>query len=321
LTLGVCQAVALARICQTPVVTSRAALEPIDTRTTFPSTATRWERSLVFEHLPIRRSYGSVGLGLSLALHVSVGFAAALLHAPFRAPSLLPVEAGPNSIALTASMASAGNADEGDVNTVEVSLPTDLPAERETVAPQLAPEMNLARNHPTRNLVATAPPTKDLLELPSEELLALIEPDVDRVEPSGDPTMNSQRDATLPRAVIDVSLKIEQVSAALRSDPSPNSAAINGAEVDEQPAPVYNPGPTYPIESRKARETGRVLLSVTVAVNGTVSAAEIAESSGFAALDRAALDVVRRWRFRPAQRAGQPVEHTIGVPVRFRLSD
>jgi len=51
-----------------------------------------------------------------------------------------------------------------------------------------------------------------------------------------------------------------------------------------------------------------------VPINVTVAA-----SSQSRDLDRAALDAVRRWRFRPAQRDGQPVAGTVVVPIEFKL--
>jgi protein TonB len=45
----------------------------------------------------------------------------------------------------------------------------------------------------------------------------------------------------------------------------------------------------------------------------------VSETSGFNALDAAAVEAVRDWRFRPAQRAGVPVAASITTAVHFRL--
>jgi protein TonB len=47
----------------------------------------------------------------------------------------------------------------------------------------------------------------------------------------------------------------------------------------------------------------------------------ILESSGFSALDAAAVQAVREWRFRPAQRAGLPVAGSLTTAVHFRLEN
>ncbi len=63
-------------------------------------------------------------------------------------------------------------------------------------------------------------------------------------------------------------------------------------------------------------------LRVLVGSDGVVRRAEIAESSGFDALDDAALETVRRrWRFVPARRGGTAVESWVLVPIRFALTE
>ncbi|MBS0210687.1 MAG: energy transducer TonB [Planctomycetes bacterium] len=269
----------------------------------------------------IRRSYWAAGVGVSLAFHVGVACAAVVLHALFRPAGALPIEAGPNSMALMASMASAGNADRGEQEAIDITLPTELPPDRETVAPELAPELHLARHSRVRDLTRLSSPSETTREPTSDVPVAMLTPVLERVESGGDPTMNSEQDVTLPRAIVEPLLKIEQVSSAVRSDPSPSSDPIAGADIDRQPSPLYNPSPAYPTDARRVRAVGTVLLSVTVAATGTVKAATVLESSGNESLDAAALDVIWRWRFRPALRHGQPIDHTIGVPIRFRLAE
>ena len=80
-----------------------------------------------------------------------------------------------------------------------------------------------------------------------------------------------------------------------------------------------NPEPEYPSLSRRQREQGLVKLRVHVTEEGRAGEVTLHMSSGYERLDRAALDAVRRWRFRPAQRAGTPVSGWVVVPVRFEL--
>jgi periplasmic protein TonB len=83
-----------------------------------------------------------------------------------------------------------------------------------------------------------------------------------------------------------------------------------------------NPPPPYPARARRLGEQGTVTLRILVAADGSVANAEIAHSSGFDTLDRAALETVRtRWRFVPARRAGAPVKSWVLVPIRFALSE
>lgn len=80
---------------------------------------------------------------------------------------------------------------------------------------------------------------------------------------------------------------------------------------------VETPPPDYPPELACDDVGGKVILRVTVGLDGTPSSVEVAQSSRTAALDLAAQEAVRTWRFRPATRGGQPLEKTIQVPVTF----
>nr|WP_255568992.1 energy transducer TonB [Neoroseomonas alba] len=95
-----------------------------------------------------------------------------------------------------------------------------------------------------------------------------------------------------------------------------------GAAVPPGPDPGYrNAPPDYPAEARRRGEEGVVRLAVSVAPDGQVTRVEVALTSGFPALDRAALEAAQRWRFRPATRAGLPVAGTLTTAVHFRLQD
>jgi len=80
-----------------------------------------------------------------------------------------------------------------------------------------------------------------------------------------------------------------------------------------------NIAPEYPIDSRRAGEEGLVVIHAQVSAEGTVTAAEVAESCGYERLDAAALEAVLHWRFQPALHDGQPVAQPVDVPIRFRL--
>jgi TonB family protein len=81
-----------------------------------------------------------------------------------------------------------------------------------------------------------------------------------------------------------------------------------------------NPPPAYPAIARRREQQGTVTVKVLVGADGSVERAEIADSSGFDALDNAALETVRsRWRFVPARHDGLEVESWVLVPIRFAL--
>jgi TonB family protein len=83
----------------------------------------------------------------------------------------------------------------------------------------------------------------------------------------------------------------------------------------------YNPKPEYPDRARREGKEGRVLLRVLVDEQGRSKSIEVNNSSGSEALDRAAGEAIKRWRFSPARYGVRPVESWIKIPVDFRLRD
>ena len=87
--------------------------------------------------------------------------------------------------------------------------------------------------------------------------------------------------------------------------PAPEAARRVGPRVDASWA--GNAPPPYPAAARRMGEQGEVRLDVHVGVDGSVIDVQVRASSGSPALDRSAMDAVRRWRFRPATVDGQAV--------------
>ena len=82
-----------------------------------------------------------------------------------------------------------------------------------------------------------------------------------------------------------------------------------------------NTHPVYPLIARMRGYEGIVLLSVEIFANGRVGKLNIKRSSGYAVLDRSALEAVRTWKFEPAKRANFPLTVTVDIPIRFYLND
>jgi protein TonB len=75
----------------------------------------------------------------------------------------------------------------------------------------------------------------------------------------------------------------------------------------------------YPDESVRRGQQGVVVLQIQVSPQGLPSVVDIASSSGFNLLDRAARDAVATWRFVPAVRDGQPIPSAMSLRVVFQL--
>jgi len=85
------------------------------------------------------------------------------------------------------------------------------------------------------------------------------------------------------------------------------------------PIPISEIKPEYPPIARLRGIEGQVVLEAIIARDGHIEPA-ITVIQSVPLLDRAAIDAVRQWRFRPAlDRDGEPLRVTLRVPVRFVL--
>lgn len=82
---------------------------------------------------------------------------------------------------------------------------------------------------------------------------------------------------------------------------------------------LSNPKPPYPITSRENGEEGRVWLSLCVSEQGLISDLQLAQSSGYPALDRSAMRTVSHWKFIPAKQNGFAIPYCYRLPIVFVL--
>lgn len=75
--------------------------------------------------------------------------------------------------------------------------------------------------------------------------------------------------------------------------------------------------PNYPPAARSMRATGTVKVEVLVNEDGSI--AEVQKKSGPTLLQQAAVDAVKRWKFKPFMRDGQPVKATGFISFNFNL--
>ena len=98
--------------------------------------------------------------------------------------------------------------------------------------------------------------------------------------------------------------------------PSETTAAV----FDLAPIPIQQPAPAYPDEARSAGRTGLTHVKVKIDAVGNVLSAQVAQSSGHADLDQAAVDAALKWIFEPAKLQGNPVAAEIVIPFQFALN-
>jgi len=125
------------------------------------------------------------------------------------------------------------------------------------------------------------------------------------------------------------SRRIENTNAETTSNQAGNSstAPINTATASKSGSPLIvgslvdyatqKSSPVYPAAARTMRTSGVVRVELMVDENGQVS--EVRKTSGPALLQRAATDAVKKWKFKPFVRDGEPVKATGFVSFNFSL--
>jgi periplasmic protein TonB len=105
------------------------------------------------------------------------------------------------------------------------------------------------------------------------------------------------------------------------NDSETNAIVIAGPNVI--PASIdaksRNREPAYPLEAVRRAEQGAVILLIHVSPEGLPAGVDVAQSSGFVLLDRAARDAVWNWHFLPAVQDGRPIPFDMMIRVVFQL--
>ena len=105
--------------------------------------------------------------------------------------------------------------------------------------------------------------------------------------------------------------------------PSPAATPTTQARSPTVPlnslAVLVHPNPVYPQSSRLAGEQGEVVIDATVDADGLPSVIALQRSSGYPALDNAAIEAVKGARFKPYMVNGKPQPIVLRMPISFRL--
>lgn len=121
---------------------------------------------------------------------------------------------------------------------------------------------------------------------------------------------------TLP---VEPSVTVAALDTPVRQPPSQPAAGTTPRTL--MPADyLHAPQPRYPVAARQAHQQGMVMLLVLIDADGRPVRVQIERSSGHATLDRAAIDTVRTWLFRPVIEAGVAKSAQALVPVNFAFT-
>jgi protein TonB len=100
--------------------------------------------------------------------------------------------------------------------------------------------------------------------------------------------------------------------------PAPAAPRPGTPVATSQPQPIASPAPRYPAVALRRGDRGTVLVRAQIGVDGVPSEVTVGRSSGSRELDRAAVEAVRKWRFRPAMSGELPVSASVQIPINFQ---
>jgi protein TonB len=95
--------------------------------------------------------------------------------------------------------------------------------------------------------------------------------------------------------------------------------AFDVSELQQRPEAVSQVPPAYPPELRKAKIEGSVVVIFVLSDQGRVEDPRI-ENSSRSEFEKPALDAIKKWRFRPGVKDGQPVRSYVRMPMKFRIT-
>jgi protein TonB len=165
----------------------------------------------------------------------------------------------------------------------------------------------IRRPNPSATSPKTAPPTTVRQDLPGPAPLA--SPSPQQVE--------------LP-AVVEVPSTAPMTANTLVT---PEPPSVEAASAPASPAPIrvaqvspgvliYKVNPQYPPAARSARVQGSVVMRATIGTDGTIQQLRVV--SGNPLLVNAAMDAVKKWRYRPYLLDGKPVEGETNITINFK---
>ena len=149
------------------------------------------------------------------------------------------------------------------------------------------------------------------------------------------PTMQAQRSQVQPVAQpslnmpnLDIPLSTSRFSGSVvtglsvssGNGPSTSGLANGTGSIDTNIIPLVRIPPRYPMRAANRRIEGYVTLEFTITKTGTVTDAVIVEAKPSTIFNRAALNALRKWKFKPKVVEGQTVEQRARQTLQFKLS-
>lgn len=191
--------------------------------------------------------------------------------------------------------------------------PPDYQNDERVMANLLAPEA------PQAPAKAAAPPTP---QMPAEAPKPTPKREPKRVEKSAAPAPTPAQKTPAPTETTPTKPSESPQNATVA--PPTGGGGVSGTPIQTDIGKlvvVYQPDadPYYPSFSKRAGEQGEVVVRLIISETGEVEEARLLQSSSYPRLDRAAMEIGKRYRFKPYTINGSPTKISTNLLIKFNL--
>ena len=179
--------------------------------------------------------------------------------------------------------------------------------------------------------IITAPPPKDLTvrSVMTASLDAPDPPQMDEEEPEPEPEeVEPPPPQQNPLSLSEMEIALAPGDGGFGGDFTIDIGNVTGgsdevdkifslSDLDQKPRAVYKPSPVYPKELARKGIQGTVYVIFVVDKTGRATNLKVQKSS-HPALEKPALNAVKKWKFEPGKSKGKPVKFKMRVPITFQ---
>lgn len=115
-------------------------------------------------------------------------------------------------------------------------------------------------------------------------------------------------------------IRIKKIALAAAFSGIALAAVLRAESRFEPPVPVRTVAPDFPNDLRDKGISGVVMVSVLIDAQGNPQGLKVTKSSN-SAFEEPAVEALKKWKFKPAERDGEIVALRVIIPIRFSIDD
>ena len=114
-------------------------------------------------------------------------------------------------------------------------------------------------------------------------------------------------------------IRIKKIALAAAFSGIALAAVLRAESRFEPPVPVRTVAPDFPNDLRDKGISGVVMVSVLIDAQGNPQGLKVTKSSN-SAFEEPAVEALKKWKFKPAERDGKPADFPATLRIEFRLA-